>query len=224
MKKKMLYLCLVFIVAMEGSACGNLKDVNQVSSVAVEQTADAAAISSDTKEGTNIGDYVTSLELPDSLSGYKEPGSGDVWSWLFTSADTGSLTTVDLPEEEITDDICYAYGGIMRINHAAFDMNNGAITKVSDFDNQAIVPVASSSMETIEDCSTDAVLLQAVGQSLSADMQQKYSATKYWCAFFAKEDCPYTFVLFLNEAYFSKEDMTKLAQSVKFADNAFSEW
>lgn len=40
--------------------------------------------------------------------------------------------------------------------------------------------------------------------------------SKYWYVFFAEEDSKYVYTLMLNQEYFEKEEIVKLARSVKF--------
>lgn len=45
--------------------------------------------------------------------------------------------------------------------------------------------------------------------------------SRYWYVFMGREDSENYYVLFLNQEYFTKEDMIRMAQSVRFTEDAF---
>ena len=192
------------------------------STVSVTETPIPTSDTADGKLGDKyIRKSIKNIELPKAFSGYESENENSGSGWLFRYKDTDSITTVDLEDE--TDSCCYAYGGILKVPHANYKMEQGEITEVNTFSMQGIVP-KNGVVEKVENCEVPAVVLEATGSSLAADTQRKYDSTDYWSAFFGKEDSSYEFVLFLNQKYFSKEDIIKLAQSIQFSENAFSEW
>lgn len=236
MKKSMIYV-VCFMSVMLTVACGaiNRKPEEEIAAP-VETTAaptpeytetvtETPLPTSDSADG-KLGDKyiresIKNIELPKAFSGYESENENLGSGWLFRYKDTDSITTVDLEEE--TDSCCYAYGGIIKVPHANYKMEQGEIKEVNTFSMQGIVP-KNASVEQVENCDAPAVVLEAEGASLAADTQKKYDNTDYWSVFFGKEDSSYEFVLFLNQKYFSKEDIIKLAQSIQFSENAFSEW
>lgn len=230
MNKKNLYSVLV-IIALIGTACGSIEKENttsvEISSTVMPASEVSIKTSSitalDVTKGQNkdvdINKSIKNIELPTAFLGYEREPAG--LGWLFRYKDTNNITTVDLEDE--TDACCYAYGGILKVPHANYKMEQGEIIEVSDFAMNGIMP-KSETLEKVENCQVPAVLLEANASSLAADIQKKYESTNYWSVFFGKEGSSYEFVLFLNQKYFSKNDIIKMAQSVQFSDIAFLEW
>lgn len=83
-------------------------------------------------------------------------------------------------------------------------------------------------VETLENCELPAVLyhyefdvftlpeLDEYARDNNLAMEQVKSVSDYWYVFLAEPDGEYVYTVFLNQAYFSKEDIVKLAESVKF--------
>ena len=83
-------------------------------------------------------------------------------------------------------------------------------------------------VEVLENCELPAVLyhyefdvftlpeLDEYARDNNMAMEQVKSVSDYWYVFFAEPEGEYVYTVFLNQAYFSKEDIVKLAESVKF--------
>ena len=133
------------------------------------------------------------------------------------------------PHGEGTPEDWYASGGIEFIKKEYFPgevrFKDGKLTEVSVLMNHSGI---DSDFEFIEGCDMQAVLCEYFCDLFTAAEAEKYMQehgiayedftwnSKYWYVFFAEEDSKYVYMLFLNQEYFDKEDIVKLAQSVKF--------
>ena len=83
-------------------------------------------------------------------------------------------------------------------------------------------------MEVLENCELPAVLyhyefdvftlpeLDKYARENNIPMDEVDAVSDFWYVFFAEPDGEYVYTVFLNQAYFSKEDIVNLAESVKF--------
>ena len=146
----------------------------------------------------------------------------------------GCLFEGDYEEQfhgEGTPEDWYAPGGIEFIEKKYFSyfgdvrFVDGKLKEVAVLQNHSSF---DSVFEFIEDCDMQAVLCEAYFDLFTAAEAEEYMKqygileeefpwhSKYWYVFFAEEDHEYVYMLFLNQNYFTKEDIVKLAQSVKF--------
>lgn len=144
----------------------------------------------------------------------------------------GCLFVGDYEEEdhgEGTPKDWYAPGGIAFINKEYFPgdiiFENGVFKDVSIRMNHSGI---TSNIEKVEGCNKKAVLCEYSCDLFTAAEAVEYMQTHgiaeeefhgnstYWYAFIAEEDDEKVYTIFLNQNYFTKEDIVKLAQSVKF--------
>ena len=144
----------------------------------------------------------------------------------------GCLFVGDYEEEEHgegTPQDWYTPGGIAFINKEYFPgdiiFENGVFKDVSIRMNHSGI---TSDIEKVEGCNKQAVLCEYSNDLFTATEAVEYMQTHgiteeefhgnstYWYAFLTEEDDEKVYTLFLNQKYFTKEDIVKLAQSVKF--------
>ena len=164
------------------------------------------------------------LDLPDSLKlgNYQMDltlGQGCLFQGDYEEKTHGDGTPEDW----------YAPGGIEFIKREYFPgevrFENGKLTEVSVLMNHSGIV---SDFEVIEGCDMQAVLCEYFCDLFTAAEAEEYMQehgmayedstwhSKYWYVFFTEEDSKYIYTLMLNQKYFEKEDIVKLAQSVKF--------
>ena len=123
----------------------------------------------------------------------------------------------------------YAPGGLEFIRKEYFPgevrFEHGKLTEVSVLMNHSGI---ASDFEVIEGCDMQAVLCEYFCDLFTAAEAEEYMQehgiayeefpwdSKYWYVFFAEEDSKYVYTLMLNQEYFEKEEIVKLARSVKF--------
>ena len=89
-----------------------------------------------------------------------------------------------------------------------------------------------SETEILEGCEVQAVLVEYSFDLFTAPGWEEYllqnpetdegaSNSHFWYVFFGKEDSEIFYVLFLNQVYFTKDDIIRMAQSVQFTEGAF---
>ncbi len=133
------------------------------------------------------------------------------------------------PHGDGTPEDWYAPGGIEFAGKEAFPgeviFENGKLKEVMVRMNHSGI---ASDFEYIEGCDMQAVLCQYFCDLFTVAEAEEYMQehgiayeeftwnSKYWYVFFAEEDSEYVYTLMLNQEYFEKEDIVKLAQSVKF--------
>ena len=144
----------------------------------------------------------------------------------------GCLFVGDYEEEnhgEGTPQDWYALGGIAFINKEFFPgdiiFENGVFKDVSVRMNHSGI---TSDIEKIEGCNKQAVLCEyscdlftaaEVVEYMQANgitEEEFHGNSTYWYVFMTEENDEKVYTLFLNQNYFTKEDIVKLAQSVKF--------
>ena len=164
------------------------------------------------------------LELPEGLS------FGNYQMDLVMGQ--GCLFEGDYEEEahgEGTPQDWYALGGIAFINKEYFPgdirFENGIFKEVSVRMNHSGI---TSDIENVEGCNKQNVLCEYSCDLFTASEAEEYMQSngiteeefhgnsKYWYVFFAEEDDENVYTLFLNQKYFTKEDVIELARSVRF--------
>ncbi len=173
-----------------------------------------------------MDDYLT-YQLPDNLSN----------AGVTDSAGHRMLFTIDQARAEVNPSLPLewsAAGGVMFydmyvVGISLIGFENGAISSVQSRWNY---PDFLPALEDVPGCEVSAVIAEdqyslytaaeleeaeAAGSPVPEDQQY----VKMWFVIFAQEDGYGAYALFLNEEYFSKDDMIKLAQSVHFIDGAF---
>ena len=86
--------------------------------------------------------------------------------------------------------------------------------------------------EILEDCEVQAILMEYSFDLFTAASWEEYllqnpeteeeaSHSHFWYVFFGKEDSDIFYVLFLNQEYFTKDDVIRMARSVQFTEKAF---
>ena len=85
--------------------------------------------------------------------------------------------------------------------------------------------------ERLEGCEVQAVLVEYAFDLFTAAGWEDYLSqhpeaedvlnSYYWYVFMGKEDSEIFYVLFLNQEYFTKDDVVRMAQSVQFTERAF---
>lgn len=53
------------------------------------------------------------------------------------------------------------------------------------------------------------------------ETEEETPHSHFWYVFLGKEDSDILYVLFLNQEYFTKDDIVRMAQSVQFTERAF---
>ena len=111
-----------------------------------------------------------------------------------------------------------SYCGLMELN-LVFDVwfENGEIVR-STSDNHGGF---STDFESIEHDVPCAIAQYSVDDYDYAATRYTGTKTNYWYVLFAKEGCGHIYALKLHTGYFTKEEAIEIAQSVRFADNAF---
>ena len=144
----------------------------------------------------------------------------------------GCLFEGDYEEEahgEGTPQDWYAPGGIAFINKEYFPgdiiFENGMFKDVSIRMNHSGI---TSDIENVEGCNKQTVLCEYSCDLFTASEAEEYMQlngiieeefhgnSKYWHVFFSEEDDENVYTLFLNQKYFTKEDVIELARSVRF--------
>ena len=128
----------------------------------------------------------------------------------------------------------YAPGGITFANKEDFQGNvqfeNGKLKEVTVLMNHSGI---DSKFEYVEGCNMQAILCEYSHELFTATEAEEYRQlhsiseevqwnSKYWYIFFAEEESEYVYTLFLNQEYFSKEDIIKVARSLEFKEQETS--
>ena len=135
------------------------------------------------------------------------------------------------PHDEGISEAWYRPGGIGRGENASqiLKFENGVLTDVDLLMNHA---EQLGKTEILEGCEVQAVLVEYAFDMFTASSWEEYLSqnpkteedvldSHYWYVFMGKEDREIFYVLFLNQEYFTKEDVIRMVQSVRFTDNAF---
>ncbi len=122
----------------------------------------------------------------------------------------------------------YAPGGIGIFNNIdLLYFENGNLTNISLLGNHSWI---SSEPEPIDGCEVSALLVEYSCDLFTLPELEEYKkqygetispTSHFWYIFLAKENNPKSYVVFLNQHYFTKEDAIHLAQSIHFTEKAF---
>jgi len=135
------------------------------------------------------------------------------------------------PHDEGILEAWYCPGGIGRGETASeiLKFESGALTDVTLLMNHA---GQLGETEILEGCEVQAVLVEYVFDLFTASGWENYLSkhpeaaqealnSHYWYVFLGKEDSEIFYFLFLNQEYFTKDDVIRMAQSVQFTEKAF---
>lgn len=134
------------------------------------------------------------------------------------------------PHDEWISKAWYCPGGIGRGEAASqiLKFENGALTDAVVMMNHA---EQLGEAEILEGCEVQAVLAEYAFELFTASGWEDYLSqhpeagevlnSHYWYVFLGKEDSEIFYVLFLNQEYFTKDDVIRMAQSVQFTEGAF---
>ncbi|SPF45905.1 exported hypothetical protein [Candidatus Desulfosporosinus infrequens] len=214
------------------------KEKSALSSVLLTRVSDSSAIllySDDSKYKTNKGikaflnthtsmsDYLT-YSLPEGLS--KGAFSADIGSGggnLFIYDKAKIVNAPNAPREWL------AAGGVMFYDRSHITFENGNISSVAPMWNHSGF---LGNPERVSNCEANAVIVEAVHDLYTmAEIETANEAgnpipegertAKMWYVFFAEERGNTAYTLYLNENYFSKDNIIALARSVHFNEGAF---
>ncbi|MBQ7775261.1 MAG: M56 family metallopeptidase [Lachnospiraceae bacterium] len=133
-----------------------------------------------------------------------------------------------IPHEEWAPEAWYAPGGVGMVGEESFDDR-------ATFEDGKLVGFrwlmthgGGEVVEVLEDCDMPAVLYHynfdvftlpegtEYAEKHGISMDEVPWLSDYWYVFFAEPESDCAYVVFLNQAYFTKEDILELARSVKF--------
>lgn len=137
------------------------------------------------------------------------------------------------PHGDSTSEMWYCPGGIVRAEIAShiLKFENKTLTNASLLMNHA---GKVGEMELLEGCEVQAILTEYAFELFTASSWEDYLLqhpevkvdellqSYYWYVFLGKEDSEIFYVLFLNQEYFTKDDIIRIAQSIQFTEKAFS--
>ena len=158
-----------------------------------------------------------------TLGAYKED-IGFFSGWLLEGE------TVAPPHDEWIAEAWYCTGGIGRGETASqiLKFESGALTDAVLMMNHT---EQLGETEILEGCEVQAVLAEYAFDLFTASGWEDYLLqhpgtegvlkSHYWYVFMGKEDSEIFYVLFLNQEYFAKDDVIRMAQSVQFTERAF---
>lgn len=172
-----------------------------------------------------ISQYLA-LDLPDdfTLGGFQ---SGIFWQggWLLEG------NVQELPHGDGAPADWYYPGGIARGEDAStfLRFENGTLINIEWLSNHT---EQIGGTELLDGCETQAVLAEYAFELFTHPEWEGYVTkhsgsvedilkSRYWYVFMGKEDSETFYVLFLNQEYFTKEDMIRMARSVRFTERAF---
>ncbi len=168
------------------------------------------------------------VELPEgTYLGAYDMGMNDIFQ--------GSLILMDDYEEnphgEWIPTAWYAPGGIGKTAL----IGNGAMEGRATFGDNRLTGfhwlmnhAGGELLEAVEECDRSALLYHYQFDVFTMQEMEEYAGkhgisieevpniTDYWYVFLAEPESEYAYVVFLNQVFFSKEDILKLARSVKF--------
>lgn len=174
-----------------------------------------------------ISRYLT-CDLPDgfTLNGFQ--------SGVVSFAGGGWLLEGDVQEPSHGDGApadWYCPGGIEKGEHASqfLRFEDGVLTDSVWLMNHM---EQIGGTKILDGCETQAVLAEYAFELFTLPEWDAYLSkhpgnveeilkSRYWYVFMGREDSENYYVLFLNQEYFTKEDMIRMAQSVRFTEDAF---
>lgn len=165
-------------------------------------------------------------DLPDdfTLGKYRED-IGLCGGWLLEGETEEPL------HDEGTSESWYCPGGIGRGEGASqiLRFENGSLADAILMMNHT---EQLGETEILEGCEVQAVLMEYSFDLFTAASWEEYllqnpeteeetAHSRFWYVFLGKEDSDIFYVLFLNQEYFTKDDIIRMAQSVQFTERAF---
>lgn len=172
-----------------------------------------------------INQYLA-CDLPDDfiLGGFQ---SGIFWQggWLLEG------NVQESPHGDGAPADWYCPGGIARREDAStfLRFENGTLKNINWLSNHT---EQIGGTERLEGCEMQAVLAEYALELFTPPEWEEYVSkhsgtvenilkSRYWYVFMGKEDSETFYVLFLKQEYFTKEDMIRMARSVRFTEGAF---
>jgi len=214
------------------------KEKSVLSSVLLKRVSDSSAIllySDDSKFKANknietflnthmsMSDYLT-YNLPKGLSSgafSADMGSGGGNLFFYDNAKIAEAPNA--PREWL------AAGGVMFYDRGHITFENGKISSVTPTWNHSVFLTAP---ERVSSCEANAVIVETdhdlctaaeidAAEAAGHPIPEGERTAKMWYVFFAEEGGNTAYTLYLNENYFSKDDIIALTRSVHFNDGAF---
>lgn len=178
----------------------------------------------------DLSNYLTITLLDGMQLGAYQVGMNDNWEGCFFEGDYE-----EIPHGEGAPVAWYAPGGVgvcpwdssYTYGNLSAEFSEGVLTKVYWTNNHS---GRTSDFETLENCDMQALLCEysfdvftipeadEYRQTHGLSEEELQTVSKYWYVFFAEPDSAHSYVLFLNQAYFSKEDVITLAESIEFVE------
>ncbi len=171
----------------------------------------------------SMSDYVT-YRLPKGLTnGAFSADIGKDGGNLFLYDKAKTSEAPNAPREWL------AAGGIMLYDRGHITFKSGKISSVTPMWNHSVF---LTTPERVSSCEANAVIVEAAHDLCTAaeieaakaaghPIPEEEQTSKMWYVFFAEEDWNTVYTLYLNENYFSKDDILALARSVHFNEGAF---
>ena len=168
----------------------------------------------------DMKNYLTYV-LPEALyDGAYDWNLGNLGGNVFQS-DTLEEKGVENLNEDIPTE-WLSLGGVESYYKVKYTYEDGVLTNISlPWNHSEFL----SQPELIDGTEIQGILVSVshdliTGEDIEKNVSEQQSL--YWYVFFSKEDSDVSYALYLSQDYFSKEDMIKLAKTVKFTDTAFS--
>ncbi len=178
----------------------------------------------------DLRNYLTIDLLNGMQLGAYQVGMNDNWEGCLFGGDYE-----EMPHGEGTPAAWYAPGGVgvcpwdssYTYGNLSAEFSEGVLTKVYWTNNHS---GRTSDFEILENCDMQALLCEysfdiftipeadEYRQAQGLTEEELQTVSKYWYVFFAEPDSAHSYVLFLNQAYFSKEDAITLAESMEFVE------
>lgn len=173
-----------------------------------------------------IGQYLA-CDLPDgfTLNGFQSGVAFAGGGWMLEG------TVQEPPHGDGAPADWYCTGGIEKGEHASqlLRFENGVLTDI-DWRMNHMEQVGETKI--LDGCETQAVLAEYAFELFTPPEWEEYvskhpgnvediSKSRYWYVFMGEADSENYYVLFLNQEYFTKEDIIRMARSVRFTEGAF---
>jgi|GEM_PF-6501584 len=231
MKRYVFILLAATVLMLTLSACvsppESTDETEPVETATAEPTATAPAVTRPPEkvlEPYLTMDHYLLYKLPDTLAEGEHHWDqaflgGNVFRWR----ETGELQVKKAGEYSPNE--WNAYGGVEIFYRLECTFEDGRLTNVLLPWNHSI-DVAKA--EPVDGCNAPAVIIPIDHDLYTAPQIEEKGLTpeeytsEMWYVFFAKEDSDIGYAVFLNRAYFSKEDTIRFARSVWFKDGAFN--
>lgn len=230
MKKYVSLLIAVCVLSLCLSACGTEEpkggmDPQETAQAEPTETVTAITEPPDTAlEPYLTMDHYLLYRLPDSLAeGEHHWDQASLGGNVFLWKETGESEAKQAGE--YTPIGWNAYGGVEVYYRLGCTFQDGRLTDVLLPWNHSM---GLDKAEPVDGCDAPAVIipidhdLYTAPQIREYDLTAEEAVSEMWYVFFSREDSDIGYAVFLNRAYFSREDTIALAQSVRFKDGAFN--